>query len=508
MEKKAFEEILENVPCSFKSKIDRIRRYLQLGKASVMVGAGFSCNADVPSYIMVKQWNDVGKDIYCRLKNVEKPVLSDLVFKTPMRLASQFTASFGRNELDNLIRDAIPDDRMNPGELHKALLNLPWRDVFTTNYDTLLERAREGLVRTYSVVTSKEMLLYKKSPRIIKLHGSFPDKTPFLMTEEDYKNYPVDHPEFVNTVRQALVESVFCLVGFSGDDPNFISWQGWLRDVMGDYAGPSYLITCDRGYDDSFKTLMEHRGIEVLNFSMVKDLDDYKTALDFFFTYLSVRESEWTGYVKYDEKNIDAEQLIEQMKSVRLSYPGWFILPKKYYDNLKDTVYQFPYLEPVFKNIDKQYREPLLFELDWRADISLSFKDFDWYRENLETIIHSYGDAPLSNEAITLALSLLRLYRHHPDKNDKAKVLYEQLKNEKSRMTSYQTSRFYYIAACNALSILDYDTVTEILAEWQPTPSCYEGIIYKALVLAESRELSCATELLSEALERDRKSVV
>ena len=67
MDKQQYTDILNNVPGSFKAKLERIRRYLHLGKASVMVGAGFSRNADVPSHIRVKQWNDVGEDIYCRL---------------------------------------------------------------------------------------------------------------------------------------------------------------------------------------------------------------------------------------------------------------------------------------------------------------------------------------------------------------------------------------------------------------------------------------------------------
>ena len=129
MENKQFSDILATVPGSFKAKLERIRRYLHLGKASVMVGAGFSRNADVPTHIKVKQWNDVGEDIYCRLQAVDKAEPKELVFKTPMRLASEFAAVNGRSELDNLIRDAIPDDKMTPGALHRQLLELPWRDV-------------------------------------------------------------------------------------------------------------------------------------------------------------------------------------------------------------------------------------------------------------------------------------------------------------------------------------------------------------------------------------------
>lgn len=503
MDTKQYNNVLAKMPGPFKSKLERIRRYLYLGKASVMVGAGFSRNADVPSHIKVKQWNDVGKDIYCRLRSVEEAAPADLVFKTPMRLASQFAAVYGRSELDNLIRDAIPDDKMNPGALHHQLLDLPWRDVFTTNYDTLLEKARKGLHRNYSVVTSKEMLLYKKSPRIIKLHGSFPDKTPFLMTEEDFMTYPVQHPEFVNTVRQALVESIFCLVGFSGDDPNFTSWQAWLQDVMGDYAGPSYLITCDKDYDDAFRSLMKQRGIDVINFSEIEGLNDYKAVLDFFFTYLSGKESEWSGSVSYDSRNIDIKGLTTQLRSVRVSYPGWFVLPKKYYRDFTDMIYQFPFLDKKIKELDVAVdKEAILFELDWRADISLTFKDFDWYREMLEEVVGSYGDNPLSDNALTLAISLLRLYRHHLDKQEGANTLKEKLMGQKTRMSRYQFDRFCYTVAGNALSLMDYDSVDAILKIWNPAPSQYNGVIYKAMVLAECKDRSESIALLSEAFDK------
>lgn len=510
MDKEKFDSILSAMPASFKSKLDRIRRFLYLGKASVMVGAGFSRNADVPSQINVKQWNDLGKDIYCHLYSGKKVNYEDLIFKTPMRLASQYSASFGRSELDSLIRNSIPDERMRPGHLHRHLMSLPWRDVFTTNYDTLLERSCDGLERSYSVITTKEMLLYKNSTRIVKLHGSFPDKTPFLMTEEDYRTYPVDHPEFVNTVRQALVESIFCLIGFSGDDPNFISWQGWLRDVMGDYAGPSYLITCDDNYDESFKVLMEHRGIDVLNFSIIDGISDHKTALEFLFEYLSEKSVSWTGRVNYSSKEVSSVPsiVIDRLKAVRLSYPGWFVLPSRFYTSFRDMEDTFPYLDESFKAIENEFvREELLAELDWRADISLTFKDFDWYRLALEAVIDSYEGKMLSENAIKLGISLLRLYRHHPEKVKEIFNLKEKLDGVIICMSDIQLNRYYYVLACNALSVFDYSAVEEVMSSWLPVPSCYEGIIHKSLVLVETGDQPTAVRLLSDAYDRITQSL-
>ena len=38
-----------------------------------------------------------------------------------------------------------------------------------------------------------------------------------------------------------MMETVFCLIGFSGDDPNFLQWSGWVRDNLGDAAPKIYL---------------------------------------------------------------------------------------------------------------------------------------------------------------------------------------------------------------------------------------------------------------------------
>jgi hypothetical protein len=40
---------------------------------------------------------------------------------------------------------------------------------------------------------------------------------------------------------QAIVENIFCLIGFSGDDPNFLNWTGWARDNLGEGVRQIYL---------------------------------------------------------------------------------------------------------------------------------------------------------------------------------------------------------------------------------------------------------------------------
>ena len=139
-------------------------------------------------------------------------------------------------------QELVRDSDFRPGDMHKRLLRLPWRDVFSTNWDTLLESARTFVTnRSYSVVRTAADVASSAPPRIIKLHGSFPSHYPFIVTEEEYRTYPRKFAPFVNTVQQAMMETVFLLIGFSGDDPNFLYWSGWVRDNMGSSAPMIYL---------------------------------------------------------------------------------------------------------------------------------------------------------------------------------------------------------------------------------------------------------------------------
>src|SRR4051794_27224628 len=236
--------------------IDRIREALWggpvHGRAAVMVGAGFSRNARPisPSAPGFPSWADLTSRLVealypedaSRQRDRDDALIRMLSTSGALRLAQEYEAAFSRDALDRLLIEAVPDAAHEPGPLHEGLLGLPWAAVFTTNYDTLLERGAARVVdRKYDIVRHAAEVPGAARPRIVKLHGSFPSTRPFLITEEDFRTYPRRFAPLVNLVQQAMMENVFCLIGFSGDDPNFLAWTGWVRDNLGPSAPQLYL---------------------------------------------------------------------------------------------------------------------------------------------------------------------------------------------------------------------------------------------------------------------------
>lgn len=122
------------------------------------------------------------------------------------------------------MRREIDDKRWEPGGLYQELLKLPWTEILTTNWDTLLERASlEVSAPVYSVVTRQEQLSSSRSPRIVKLHGTLGLTDTLVFTQEDYRTFPRKSAAYVNFARQVFIENELCLIGFSGMIPTFCS---------------------------------------------------------------------------------------------------------------------------------------------------------------------------------------------------------------------------------------------------------------------------------------------
>lgn len=210
--------------------------------ASVMVGSGFSRNARTvrPDSKPLPMLDGIAKSLSVKLYP-DRPTDQEVPPERVLRLAQEYEAAFKATGLHAALRELVPDDDFTPGSFHERLLQLPWADVFTTNWDTLLERASETVRdRVYTVVRSKHDIPGGARPRIIKLHGSLPDSA-LVLTEENYRTYPTKFSPFVNTVQQAMMETTFVLIGFSGNDPNFLHWSGWVRDHLDEAALNIYL---------------------------------------------------------------------------------------------------------------------------------------------------------------------------------------------------------------------------------------------------------------------------
>lgn len=521
----------EDIPSNIRHYVVEIADRLWNGHASIMVGAGFSKNAQKTntSTTTFPTWNELGDILYEKL-HTSKPNDRDKAYLNVLKLADEVEVAFGKEYLNNLIKRVIPNNEYIPSDLHVKMLSLPWKDVFTTNYDTLLERSADLIVdRRYEIVTNKHDLVWSTSPRIVKLHGSFPSERPFIVSGEDYRQYPKKYAPFVNTVQQSLLENTLCLVGFSGDDPNFLSWIGWIRDNLGKENSPKIYLIGILSLSSGQTKLLEERNIIPVDLSgYCSDKVDHYGAIDKFITSInslnSFKAEDWGKKdTSYRRDTNNHQEVFDQWRELRESYPGWLILPSEKRKALIDVT------ESVWlsKEFLSKFSDPndllFLFEFNWRIEKGLHPLLNDWatiYESTIEKYnplhkklqiegaITSETNSKLdwkqiTNAWIVLQLALLRLYREEGWGN-KWHTLSNRLDKIVSELSPEQKARYNYELCLQYAYNFDIVKIKEFLAKWPVDMSMPYWESKRATLIAEFDSTNEAVNILESALKEVR----
>ena len=498
-----------------KSDLKVIAQRLYDRHAAVMIGAGFSRNAskDYPC------WEGLGNLFYSVLH--PDAACPEGHYWNIMDLADEVAASKGRAFLDDLVQRCIKDGTIQPSPIHERLLELPWADVFTTNYDTLLEATLPRLIgRRYSVVVNPDQLSVAKGARIVKLHGSFPAYKPYILTTEDYRRYPETHAPFVNTVRQSFLENTLCLIGFSGDDPNFLNWAGWIRDNLGALSQPIYLITMERP-SASRMALLSARNVKVLPLC---DFNDVKNT-DFIHGYQKFFEYLWDGRPVGERWGMPSERVdpngdilkqmeerLDRWRAERKAYDGKLLLSRMdktvviqdlrlavpLFAKLPLSVIGLSFCVEFVWRMDRAgvaMTQPVMAEVEKFVTVWMESGDIEKCFSSRELKAHNLD----FDEIFGLAVRLLRTYRELALQS-KWNRLFSFLEGQQRYASREHINELWYQCVLHKLSLFDVSAAFKTLDSWNPDSSDPIALARCGMLYAATRNWRPARDALSRAL--------
>ena len=185
--------------------------------ATVLVGAGLSKEMGYPD------WSGL-------LQRVREELgLSDMG-DLPL-CAQYYIHTHSDPELQALIRAEL--GRVSepiPSHCHRLLAALPLSEIWTTNYDNLIERSIGDSARVY--VDDQDLALTKTGSgcRVYKMHGSLDhEERPLVIARDHYIKYPDTHQRFWALLQASFLTKSFLFIGFGFEDPNFDQVFGIVR---------------------------------------------------------------------------------------------------------------------------------------------------------------------------------------------------------------------------------------------------------------------------------------
>ena len=359
-----------------------------------------------------------------------------------------------------------------------------------------------------------------------------------------------------------MMETVVLLLGFSGSDPNFLYWSGWVRDNLGDTAPKVYLAghlklsrserrMLETGYSVIPIDLAEHPRAEEWPEHLRHELatDWILSALERGKPYDQAR---WPTPLKdasddsanpllepirvrasvtpIEERYADLPQhastvevlrqtnkTLETWRHNRTCYPGWIVFPYYVRNSLRRRVEHWtPFILRVLPEMQTLERLNAIYEINWRLEKSLVR-----IPEDLEASAQAVIDA-IDCQARTIdgkgvegtdwtgiraswreiALSLLTAARYRLDSKtfeDRLLVIDPYLADHLDTRHRVHQERCLW-----ALWSLDYESLTEHLERWPLRDADGMWMVRKSALLRDIGKTAEADKLVKEALAKIR----
>jgi len=198
--------------------LPRLRETFSEGHLVPFLGAGFSIPLQLPS------WNDLVGWMAARLG--WEPEMFELHGSTP-QMAEFFALE--PNAFDDLVyemtvRFDTPEVRARRRDslTHKALAALPWRTLYTTNYDCHIEGALQDAGRPWHVLASIGDFHrpLRGACEVVKFHGTLKAKETMVLQESHYFERMDLSAAVDQRLRADLLGNSFLFIGYSFSDAN------------------------------------------------------------------------------------------------------------------------------------------------------------------------------------------------------------------------------------------------------------------------------------------------
>ncbi len=179
------------------------------GKASFFIGSGISKSSGYYG------WEDFLAD------KAEEIGLSIAKEKDLIMLAEYYIDNKARTKINESIKKCFADEIGQINNIHKMISSLPFNSIWTTNYDSLIERSLKIADRSYNVITTDESYRDINSDAevmIYKIHGTYNSPKECVLARNDYENYCNNHQVVISQLTAEMCYKSFLFLGYGFRD--------------------------------------------------------------------------------------------------------------------------------------------------------------------------------------------------------------------------------------------------------------------------------------------------
>lgn len=160
-------------------------------------------------------------------------------------LAEFYVKGKQRTKIDQTIASYFKDKNGEPSATHRILSTFPVKSIWTTNYDTLIERSLTKADITYSVVTDDESYVSldpAAKVKVHKIHGDVKTPSRCVITRRDYEKFEETHDIVLSELKGEMCTNSFLFLGYSFSDIDIQHILSKIRLIYNDDHSSASLL--------------------------------------------------------------------------------------------------------------------------------------------------------------------------------------------------------------------------------------------------------------------------
>lgn len=188
--------------------IEDFARKLSADQVSLFIGAGVSTEIGLPDWKML--FSDVAKALSLNIELIDDYY----------QLSQYYCNKYSISDLKRLVASKLQTIETGSKTL-ESLLELDFKSIWTTNFDTAIENCMlNKRTRYYKVHNDKDLSCISTGsmPVLYKINGDINDLENIVLTQSDWENFEHTHPTMLTFLKKELVSNTFLFIGYSFRD--------------------------------------------------------------------------------------------------------------------------------------------------------------------------------------------------------------------------------------------------------------------------------------------------
>lgn len=232
---------------SEKDFLNDMTKHILDEEISLFLGAGISCSAGYPTWANLLK--ACAKEMGLKINNAMNLYL----------LAQYYANAKGYSELKKIVNENINSFGKN-STLVDSLLQFNFKTIWTTNYDTIIEKNLEQRkLLSNAIYDDADLVNINSNNRvnIYKLNGDINNLKNIVITQRDLEDYIEKHKILLTFLKKEMVSNTFLFLGYSFKDTLALSCLSEIMQCLGDSCNYHYAIMPKDNDDPFFEMFIE-----------------------------------------------------------------------------------------------------------------------------------------------------------------------------------------------------------------------------------------------------------